>query len=620
MHHVRPRSRRSRTGSALQRILLPASLLLLAACSASLPDPTGGSDIVGFSAADAVIESSAIALTEDETSTSGTILVTTANVGTAAVGQEDASISFTQDRPGERALWARLRADSHSGDAVYLGFDGVMERVFPDTLGGYVWLLVTVVDLDAVPHRISIGTAEPNVRLDMLVVTDQTELKPEDLEAWAKTGKEPRNPTPSEPPTPSDPEPSDPRPSEPSVPPADGEFSLRGDPDFRVSNMNSGAQIWYRRLWSAIEDPRSKADSWAASDNLYTYGRHLHTHIQSLLTVFRVTGDLRLLDEVDRLAEIMRSRLSDAWRGTVDGTDGTRDGYVNWVWREGSKTYDGKDTHKLDEMKTHALIAAVAYALDVNRDLASPSGRSYGAHADFWRDYLVNDFEAKWRERERVSSGFPIMIRPDNHTYYSWMKWHYYMALLTGRSAYMGEAERMADVIWNDEIRQMSTSSGPVYFWTRGVVGEGGGVAYLEPTTYSRYVYADAVEFHLEGFHRWARSETMPALARTFRQFVIDRDGAKSSTDWFAADIGGGVSRAGIPSDPNWGRMEIYKYETSPFAMIMPWDGTGQVAEISQDVLDRVGSLDEPRTVHLASAFVLNERLRGMEALASARP
>src|SRR5690606_6372763 len=95
---------------------------------------------------------------------------------------------------------------------------------------------------------------------------------------------------------------------------------------------------------------------------------------------------------------------------------------------------------------------------------------------------------------------------------------------------------------------------------------------------------------------------------------------AKSSTDWFAADIGGGVSRAGIPSDPNWGRMEIYKYETSPFAMIMPWDGTGQVAEISQDVLDRVGSLAEPRTVHLASAFVLNERLRGMEALASSPP
>jgi len=574
-----------------------------------LTDPVTESEIVGFSASSAVIESSAIALTEDATSASGTIIVTTDNVLTSAAGQEDARIQFTQGRAGERALWARLRADSYSGDAIYLGFDGVMERVFPDTLGEYVWLLVTVVDLDAATHRISIGAAEPNVRLDMLVVTENTELKPDDIEAWTRTGK-----------APSKPKPSDPEPTEPSPPIDVGEYSLRGDPDFRVSNMKSGAQIWYRRLWTAIEDPRSKADKWAASDDLYTYGRHLHTHIQSLLTVFRVTGDLRLLDEIDRLTEIMRSRLSDAWRDTVDGTDGTRDGYVNWVWRQGSGTYDGKDTHKLDEMKTHALIASVAYALDLNRDLASPSGRSYGAHADFWRDYLVNDFEAKWREREREPSGFPIMIRPDNHTYYSWMKWHYYMALLTGEEDYMGEAERMADVIWNDEIREMSTSSGPVYFWTRGVVGEGGGVAYLEPTTYSRYVYADAVEFHLEGFHRWALGETLPALARTFTRYVIDLDGAESSTDWFAADLGGGVSRAGIPSDPNWSRMEIYKYETSPFALIMPWDTSGQVADVSQAVLDRVGTLDEPRTVHLASAFVLNERLRGAEPLATAQP
>src|SRR5690606_40789448 len=67
--------------------------------------------------------------------------------------------------------------------------------------------------------------------------------------------------------------------------------------------------------------------------------------------------------EADRIVEVMRSKLADSWRNTADGTS-QKDGYVNWVWRGDSDTYHGKDTHKLDEMKTHAIIATVAYALD----------------------------------------------------------------------------------------------------------------------------------------------------------------------------------------------------------------------------------------------------------------
>lgn len=603
-----PGSRSARTGTrtALHRVLLPAFLLLLSACSAPLSDAVGDPEIVAFSATDAVIASPAVTLSEDANSATGTVLVTTSETD-VAVMSEDAHIAFHLNGAGERALYARIRAEAYDADAVFVGFDGVMERVYPDVLGEYVWLLVTSVDLDAGSHRISIGKAEPGVRLDMLVVADSPDLHPDALEAWARGGKKPPKPKPTDPPP----------------APVAGEFDLRGNPAFRVSDLEPSAQIWYRRVWAAIEDPRSSADAWARSDDLYTYARPLHTHLQTLLMAFRATGDLRLLDEVDRLAEIMRSRLSDAWRDTTDGTDGTRDGHLNWVWRVGGyPEYDGKDTHKLDEMKTHAIIATIAYALQANRDLPSPSGRSYASHADFWRDYLVNDFEAKWREREGVSSGFPIMIRPDNHTYYSWMKWHYYMALLTGKSGYMTEAERMANVIWDEEMRQVSTADGPVLFWTRGVVGEGGGVAYLEPTTYSRYVYGDAVEFHLEGFHRWASTTSLQAMARTFAEYVIDLDGATSGVDWFASDIGGGTSRAGIPSDPNWSRMEIYKFEASPYALAMPWDDSGRIAAISQAVMDKLGTLDEPRTVYLATGFVLTEVLRTSSALSAsaARP
>src|SRR5690606_10309211 len=111
------------------------------------------------------------------------------------------------------------------------------------------------------------------------------------------------------------------------------------------------------------------------------------------------------------------AELADSWRGTADGTK-QKDGYLNWVWRQNhGEAYQGKDTNQLDEIKTHAMIASVAYALELNRDLKSPGGRNYGAHADFWQDYLVNDFEAKWRDRRNKPTGFPFIMRPHTHTY-----------------------------------------------------------------------------------------------------------------------------------------------------------------------------------------------------------
>src|SRR5690606_1098185 len=296
------------------------------------------------------------------------------------------------------------------------------------------------------------------------------------------------------------------------------------------------AQIWYRRLWEAIDNPLPVYDpyKWASSDDLYIYARQLHTHVQMLLTAFRVTGDLKLLDHIDSLTETMRDELADSWRGTADGSS-QRDGYLNWVWRQNhSDAYKGKDTNKLDEIKTHALIASVTYALDLNRDFKSPGGRNYAAHADFWLDYLVDDFEAKWRKRENEPRGFPFMLRPHTHTYYSWMKWHYYMGKLTGESGYTRQANEMADVLWDHEIFSTSSPSGTAYVWNRSVVSEGGSADYLHPVTYARYVFADAVEFNLEGFDKWASDESLTRFARTVAEFVVDPNGARDGNDWFA--------------------------------------------------------------------------------------
>jgi hypothetical protein len=367
---------------------------------------------------------------------------------------------------------------------------------------------------------------------------------------------------------------------------------LRGDPSFDGDALDAALATRYGDLWSEIRGASGDLQPLrlAARDDVYHYGRTLQSYVQSVLTTFRVTGDLALLDHVDQIAEVMRTKLRDGWRGTLDGTDGTRDGYLNWVYRYGeSTTFEGKDTSRGNEMKTHALVAMIAYALHLNRDLPSPSGRDYGAHADFWLDYLTNHFEAKWRERTGIATGFPFLERPHTHTYSSWMRWHYYMGQLTGDAAYVAEAERMADVLWG-ELRTVETPSGPAYVWARSVLSEGGSGDYLHPTTYARYVFGDIVELHLEGFHRYADDAELERFARTFTELIVDNgDPAQRG---FAADVGGGRTQAGLRSDPAWSRLSPDRYRLSPYALIGAWDASGDIAAVTHEIERSLGGND----------------------------
>jgi hypothetical protein len=393
--------------------------------------------------------------------------------------------------------------------------------------------------------------------------------------------------------------------------------TLRGDPGFNLSGLPREQRALYDRFLAEVHDADNVREVMkrAASDDIFTYGRSLQGYVQSVLTVFRITGDLVLLDHVDAIAERMRQELRDGWRGTLDGTDGTRDGFLNWVERhESGSVHRGKDMMRANDMKTHALVAMIAYALELNRDLSSPSGRAYGAHADFWKDYLVNHFEAKWRKRRGVKFGFPIMIRPYTHTYYSWTKWHYYMWKLTGNDGYGVEANRMATALWKD-IRTVSTPSGPAYVWPRGVLAEGGDADYLHPTGYANNVYGDAVTFHLEGFHNWAAVEHMNAIARTFTEFVIDTN--DPNKNGFAPDIGGASPKGGYRVDPSWSRRTASAFVNDQFALFIPWDTTQELSRVTSQIQDRYPERD---TTRLAAGLFLNSYLRPSTRVAAEAP
>jgi hypothetical protein len=404
---------------------------------------------------------------------------------------------------------------------------------------------------------------------------------------------------------------------------------LRGDPAFVPDELGVAQRAMYDSFKAQLVDPRDDHVDWrvmASSDDVWWYGHYLHTHVHTTLLMFRMTGDLDLLDHVDEVLEVMRSDLHDSWRDTKDGTNGTRDGYLNWVQRYvAADSWYGKDLNFSYEMKTHAMVVMAAYALHGNRDLTSPGGRDYGANADFWKDYLVNHFEAKWRSREGVTDGsFPISSWPDtNNTYVDWLKWHYYMGLLTGDQAYTTEAARMSGILMR-EFLPRDTPAGTTYVWPRGRTDHSTGQQYdyLMPIGYAEFIYAAAIDLHLEGFGAWAGPVHLERMARGITEYVMDDPDPISNG--LARTVGGEENRCGVAYRATYGsqqfpRINAWRYERHLMGQLAAWDPTGAIHALNVAMSRNADDHNRDSTRMLA-AIMLYEYLHADPSDANSEP
>ena len=392
------------------------------------------------------------------------------------------------------------------------------------------------------------------------------------------------------------------------------DFDLRGDPGFDPSALPGEVRCWYEALWEVLTDDRRAAyfTSRAARADLYTYSREVNNHLAALLTAFRVTGDLALLDEVDRLAQHMRSKLDDAWTHRAARADGAVDGYLNWVWdRDHSDEHRGRDINEIDEMRTHAAVAQLAYAFAANAELESPNGVDYAERAGFWLTYLRDHFEAKWRERNRVPwPEFPFLQRPHLHETLEFARYHHYMHLLTGEEAYAEEAARLSRVSF-ENFRVAESDAGPALVTPRSVLSMGGRQDYLIPSIYFRHMVPTIVDLYFEGVAPWDDDEVMVQLTRSVSEFILDEQGND-----VARDIGGGRERAGIPAsgEDDWARISPGVYNLSPFPLFAAWDESGEVAETSLAVHLHVGQREW--NVYTPTGLLLDAALKRADVAA----
>lgn len=322
---------------------------------------------------------------------------------------------------------------------------------------------------------------------------------------------------------------------------------LVGDPNFSPDDLSPELRLWYDRLWTAIEtdNPYPDPDDIAPRGDLYTLGRTLNAHITALLTAFRVTGDLAILDEIDRILEIARAQLAD--------TNG--DGYLNWRWLrvgEEDNGHYGKDVHDMDEMLTHTLVAAAAYAMYNNAGLKPV----YDEHAAFWLDYLTNHFLAKWQERGGIEKSL-------THPFAHFMRFHYYLYRMTGDQQYLDEAFRRATVLDN-MMEERETDHGIAFVWDHRVPNMGEASLGCQPTVYGLLTIDAFQDLAREGFGKYADPAYMMRYTATFRDLVL-----KGNVEDMAGSICG------------TGSENFEKFLISGVPGLATWDETGELMDLT---------------------------------------
>lgn len=379
-------------------------------------------------------------------------------------------------------------------------------------------------------------------------------------------------------------------------------LSLRGDASFDARRLPPDVRGWYDRMWRDLRSPNPSPDihKLGATGDLWHLGRPWNRGITALLAVMRVTGDLRLLDEIDRSMQAARKELKD-WDG---------DGFLNWRFLD--KTNAGLTGHdrgsQMWDMETHALVACVAWAYRVNQDLKSPGGIDYKQRAAFWQDYLKNHFEAKWRHRNGQPEGFPFLEKPLVHPYSHFVRYHHYMARLTGDRGYEDYALVMAARLAKFSY-EVETPSGPAIIWRhQNLTGD----RTAQPIGYATMTFAAFHDLHLEGFAPYARGETMAKYARTISELII-LDGSNS----FAWDVAGEVPRADLQSKPRVGpqgkpgrRMTTAGFAGSVLPFFAVWDASGKIERISLEVDDKVRKPDGPHFYFIPAAMVFTKLVR----------
>ena len=330
--------------------------------------------------------------------------------------------------------------------------------------------------------------------------------------------------------------------------------TLKTDPHFSPSHLPDEAQIWHDRLIRAIDD-KVYPDYTTATD-LYGFGRNTGMYIYDMAFAAYATKNPRFVYEISDALDFLQSKLSDAWPECRMAADGI----LNFIWaHDTTSSLYCTDDHVMDDLLTASGIAYGAFALQQNTYL----NPGYSDKVNFWIDYLENNFLRKYLIRGNTSDYSDILNRYLTHPYQSSVNLFYYLYRLTGKTDYLTEAKRRAQVMdatfWRDSVNGY-----PVVVWRHRPADHNIEEEDCQPTNYSNYTVVYAIALSLDNFSIYNNS-LMTGIANTVNQLVLTNSSPQiglsdslCGTHSFATDRGYNITSPGTSGERRFEQITYY--------------------------------------------------------------
>ncbi len=406
------------------------------------------------------------------------------------------------------------------------------------------------------------------------------------------------------------------------------------------------AALWYAENGQSHFD---KPITWVTGqDDVYTLARTLRDRVSNVLQCFRASKDLRLLDAAARWIGATRINRRVGYRGHGSQVTWPASPFPCYVAGADGQMFDGEprikgtDLSVMNEVKWHATIAEVAYALHLNGARTSPGGLDYGQEADDWIDYLVNAFLPKWtgggtsgwradyrgvrrsptyangsgggpqRHGRPAEGEWPVCINGGEfHSSLSAMLLAHFMHLLTGSEAARVERDWLARNLAEVETPQVPSPTGTARVWRQAWRSQGSDSVLAERATYVGYPVSDLVTARLEGIPH-ITDDLLIEMFRSVRHFMWlpnVTDGA-AATIITRGDICGGVTRGPVQahngSPRTQGQALYFNYLSS-----IPWEPTGYLEAEAHRLHAQSwsGGWAQPRTLAATTGRLLKAAL-----------
>ena len=396
-------------------------------------------------------------------------------------------------------------------------------------------------------------------------------------------------------------------------------------------NTNYNRFLWWLQNPSA-QDSRVNMRSMAATGDQYAFAKPLRAIVVPVLHAFRFTGDLRILDEIHHVGELMESQLQ-----VRTGNDGNGNPYSPYrCWVDSWNSLEN-DKNRSSNPRAHGLYATIGAYMNANRTLTSPLGKNYGALADRIKNYCLNDYEPKWTggtggwrdfykgyysgsstKRITTLGQLPFINAGGAHSWHSNITYFQHMYNMTGEQRYLTVrdywAKTFASPVPDGQIQYFNVDGIKYMSWSRGMTHDPDTKSpnyYAQPSTYHHNIRTDQIECYLDAVPMY-NLEFMKISARSQGRWMMVK-----GTSGLARDVNGSHTASGVDvpiergevlatKQVDWDDQNRVEYLVDTHHGMAPWDDTGKIRDLGQQMyalqttLHHGGSIEQPKSPFVA--------------------